>query len=233
MPLHEWAGRTGWAGVHHSWITELLRWIKPRLPAGYRAYIGSAPAVEIGATPAKPDVAVREWRGDEGRRSARRMRRYAAPAPDGEFSVVISAPNWAVYVARLDRLTAAIELVSPRNKDRRDARAVYLNRYMSYLIEGAHLLLVDVHRRPLRFSFADQINRQLKIPQPPLPAPLAVAYRVSEYMDTDFRDVAVWRRPMTPGETLPVMALPLTEEASVPVDLEHTYMRAAADAYRT
>ena len=43
MPLHDWTDRGGWEGVHHLWITELLRWVKPRLPAGYRAYIGSAP----------------------------------------------------------------------------------------------------------------------------------------------------------------------------------------------
>ena len=59
---------------------------------------------------------------------------------------------------RLDRLAAAVELVSPRNKDRPESRAIYLNRYMSYLIEGCTLLLVDVHRRPLRFSFADHMN---------------------------------------------------------------------------
>jgi hypothetical protein len=231
MPLHEWTGRLGWDGVHHSWITELLRWIKPRLPAGYRAYIGAAPTIEIGAAPEKPDVAVREWPGDKASKSVRTASRRRAPAPDAIFSVKLIAPSKALHVVRLGRLTAAVELVSPRNKDRPDARAMYLNRYMSYLIEGAHLLLVDVHRRPLRFSFADQINRQLRIHQPPLPAPLAVAYRVSEFLDADFRDVAVWRRPLTAGEALPVMALPLTEESSVSVDLEQTYMRAAADAY--
>ena len=51
MPLHDWTDGLGWEGVHHLWISELLRWIKPRLPVGYRAYIGSAPTVEIGAAP--------------------------------------------------------------------------------------------------------------------------------------------------------------------------------------
>ena len=43
MALHDWSDRPGWEGMHHLWITELLRWVKPRLPVGYRAYIGSAP----------------------------------------------------------------------------------------------------------------------------------------------------------------------------------------------
>src|SRR6202035_2368587 len=45
MPLHDWTDRPGWDGVHLLWLTELLRWIKPQLPQGYRAYIGSAPTV--------------------------------------------------------------------------------------------------------------------------------------------------------------------------------------------
>jgi len=59
MPLHDWTDQPGWEGVHHLWITELLRWIKPRLPEGYRAYIGSAPTVAIGAPAERPDVSVR------------------------------------------------------------------------------------------------------------------------------------------------------------------------------
>ena len=39
----------GWDGVHQVWIVELLYWIKPRLPAGYRAYIGTTPTFAIGA----------------------------------------------------------------------------------------------------------------------------------------------------------------------------------------
>ena len=49
MPLHDWNDRPGWEGMHHLWITELLRWVKPRLPAGFRAYIGAAPLLAVGA----------------------------------------------------------------------------------------------------------------------------------------------------------------------------------------
>src|SRR5204862_675870 len=61
MPLHDWSDPAGWDGVHSIWIVELLRWIKPRLPEGYRAYIGSTPALAIGAPGEKPDLAVRHW----------------------------------------------------------------------------------------------------------------------------------------------------------------------------
>src|SRR5258707_3331143 len=58
MPLHDWTDRKGWGGLHHTWITEIHRWVKPRLPAPYRAYIGTVPTVAVGAMDGQPDVGV-------------------------------------------------------------------------------------------------------------------------------------------------------------------------------
>lgn len=55
----------GWDGVHLLWIAELLHWIKPRLPSGYRAYIGSVPTIAVGAPTEKPDGSVRQWHREE------------------------------------------------------------------------------------------------------------------------------------------------------------------------
>jgi hypothetical protein len=45
MPLHDWRDERGWDGVHLLWLTHLLDWVQPRLPEGYRAYVGSVPAL--------------------------------------------------------------------------------------------------------------------------------------------------------------------------------------------
>ena len=90
---------------------------------------------------------------------------------------------------------------------------------------------MDVHPRPIGFSFADSIAENLEIEQPSLPPPLAVSYQVGDSYETGARPLAVWRRPLTIGAVLPVMALPLTVDVQIPVDLEQTYTRAAADAY--
>src|SRR5947208_3401681 len=162
MPLHDWTDRSGWDGVHHLWITELLRGIKPQLPEGYRAYIGTAPVVAIGAPPEKPDVGVRQWNEAATERSAASPNGPTAAQrpveePDEEIAVATLEPGKTLYVEMHGRLVAAVELVSPRNKDRPVARDAYLSRYLGYLLEGVHLLLVDVHRRPFGFSFADRI----------------------------------------------------------------------------
>ncbi len=228
MPLHDWANLDGWEGVHDIWLVELLRDVKAKLPAAYRAYIGSTPALSVGAGDEKPDVAVRRWQDE--------VPPAASPegwAPDSEAVALLrSDPQTAVHVLTRGRLVAAIELISPRNKDRPSSREIYLSRCLVYLVQGANLLLVDVHPRPLAFSFADRLAAEAEIPgQPPLPSPLAVTYRVGEEAPSGGRLVAVWRRPLTVGQPLPAMPLPLTVHERITADLEGTYRRAAADAY--
>lgn len=234
MPLHDWTDRSGWEGVHHLWITELLRWVKPRLPAGYRAYIGSLPTVAVGAPAERPDVGVRQWVGEQppaANPAPGQPGEGAAEKPDEEIAVAALDPSTSLYLESRGRLVAAVELVSPRNKDRPVARATYLARYLGYLLEGVHLLLVDVHRRPLTFSFADRIAEELHLVQPSCPPPLAISYRVGEPAATGGRLLAIWRRPLVMGAPLPCMVLPITVNVAVPIDLEQTYTRAAADAY--
>jgi hypothetical protein len=147
------------------------------------------------------------------------------------MAVTALAVDTALLVERGGRLVAAIELVSPRNKDRASAQAAYAAAYTGYLLRGVYLLLVDVHRRPVSFSFADQIARALGLTQPPLPAPHAMGYRVGGPSPQGGRFLALWRRPLAVGELLPLMCLPLSADESVTVDLDGTYCRAAEAAY--
>ncbi len=231
MPLHDWNNPAGWEGVHHLWITELLRWVKPRLPEGYRAYIGSAPVLAVGAPSEKPDVGVRNWSGPQPAAGIPQSAGSPGSEPDEEIAVATLDAMTSLFVETHGHLVAAVELVSPRNKDRPIARETYLSRYVGYLLEGVHLLLVDVHRRPQGFSFADRIAQELQIRQPTCPPPMAVSYRVGEPAASGGRNLAIWRRALSPGVALPDVVLPITLASAITIDLEQTYTRAAADAY--
>jgi hypothetical protein len=222
MPLHDWTDRLGWDGVHQSWNVELLRWIKPRLPEGYRAYLGTIPALTVGAPSQHADVHVRSWLPTLEAATAPAAGAEACGAagpeePDEQIAVIALEPQLAVQVTRDERLVAVVEVISPRNKDQPEARDAYRNRYIGYLLYGVHLLLVDVHRLPLSFSFADALAASLGITQPPCPAPPAISYRVGDPV----------------GASLPTVPLALTADLALPVGLEQTYMAAAADAYLT
>src|SRR5271169_3365893 len=105
MPLHDWTEELGWDGVHQVWIVELLYWIKPRLPAGYRAYIGTTPTFAIGA-PAeeRPDVGVRDWPPGNGPGTHSPQLQTTASAhgdgPDQEIAVAALARQTALLVER-------------------------------------------------------------------------------------------------------------------------------------
>lgn len=235
MPLHDWTDLPGWDGVHQLWLVELLHWIKPRLPDGYRTYIGTSPTFAIDVpVEDRPDVGVRRWSPP--------MENLAESTPETagedpawgqevEMAVATLALDHNLIIERQGILVAVVELVSPRNKDRTSSQRTYSDVYTGYLRKGIHLLLIDVHRRPTAFSFFDRIAHELQFPHSPTPAPFAVTYRVGEPSPNGGRFLAVGRRPLTAGEAMPVLPLALTVHQSVPVDLEQTYARAAEAAY--
>jgi hypothetical protein len=231
MPLHDWTDLPGWEGMHIFWMTEIARALRGSLPPRYRAVIGSSPLVAVGVAPVKPDVVVTH--------SAQQPNGSpTAPAPtafepDVEVAVATLTEDATVLVERDGRLIAAVELISPRNKDRPSAREQYAARYLNYLRGGVHLLLVDVHRRPLEFGFAQLIATELDPALPAPVAPSAVSYRVGAAAAQGGRMLGVWQHALVFGEPIPPMPLPLTPDTLVVVDLEATYSRAAADSYVT
>jgi hypothetical protein len=230
MPLHDWTERPGWEGMHIFWMTEIARALRASLPPGYRAVIGSSPLVAVGVAPVKPDVSVTNGSAhtpDAATPSSARP----APEPDVEVTVATLEEDASVQVEREGRLVAVIELISPRNKDRPTAREQYAGRYLNYLRGGVHLLLVDVHRRPLDFSFARSIAEGLGLTIPSPDAPCAVSYRVGPAAAQGGRVLGVWQQPLPVGGALPSMPLALNPDETVWVDLEPTYSRAAADSY--
>jgi hypothetical protein len=232
MPLHDWKDDRGWDSVHHLWLSQLLDWVQPRLPAGYRAYIGSVPALTVDTPNGRPDLKFRRWN---------RPTTEPEPEPVGTTLTQIEPDREVVTTLQLDPqralhidlhglLIAAIELVSPRNKDRPSSREGYLTRYAGYLHQSVHLLLVDVLPRPAGFSFADALAQELGIDEPACPAPCAVSYRVGEPVP-EGTVVALWQRPLHIGQPLPTIPLALDTHQQVPIDLEHTYHEAARRAY--
>jgi hypothetical protein len=63
-------------------------------------------------------------------------------------------------------------------------------------------------------------------------SPLAISYRLGGPAPLGGQMLAIWQRPLTIHAPLPTMPLPLTLDLAVAVDLEQTYTKAAADAYR-
>ncbi len=233
MPLHDWRDDRGWNSLHIVWQTTMLTQLQERLPAGYRAYIGSVPALTIDAPNGRPDLGVRNWKGPVAEPVADETTTPSEAAESFEHEAVAVFdldPQTALHIDLHGQLIAAVEIVSPRNKDRPDSRERYVGRYFGYLRQNIHLLLIDILPRPVGFSFADAVAANLGLEQPLCPVPFAVSYRVGETVPGG---TLIARRlcPLRVGEPLPAIPLALTVHSSVTVDLEPTYRDAARLVY--
>jgi hypothetical protein len=124
-------------------------------------------------------------------------------------------------------LVAAIELISPGNKDREEARLAFATKCANYLHQGVALVIIDVvtnwhgnlHNETMRLvRAADDLAL-------PATAELyAVAYR--PVLREERPEIDLWFAPCTLGAELPTMPLRLTGDLFVPVEFEAAYQEA-------
>jgi hypothetical protein len=213
-PLSE---RRHWHSFPNSWATYISSQLNALLPEGYFAEANVQYGVEI-------DVAAFE-------EAAASPAAGWTPPPPRE-SVPLALNGAVVEVGIFNRaggptLAAAVELVSPANKDRQAHRDAIVSKCASYLQAGVGLVLVDVvtdrsgdlHRELLtRLGVADVA------PGAPL---YAAAYRPVERGGAATLDV--WYEPVAVGQSLPTLPLWLRGGLCLPVELEATYARTCVE----
>lgn len=176
-------GPRRWEGFHHAWAANIAQHLNREvLPADFFAEseISLGPTLEI-------DVANVEWAEGAGGREA-------AGATTGTAVWAPSKPLLAFPVdfARLDvcevrvyeelggaQLRAAIELVSPANKDRPGSRRTFAAKCAGYLEQAVSVVIVDVVTERTANLHADLLEA-LEVSEAAWESPsqlFAVAYR--------------------------------------------------------
>lgn len=227
--------RRHWESFHGFWAASAAGWLNAgHLPPHYFAemqlHVGSR--VEID-TPTF-------WDGGNGAAGP-------APTPAVGGTATMTAPVWAppapaavlaaVFPDELEvlvfndeggpTLVAALELVSPGNKDRDATRQAFVAKCASYLQQGIGLVMVDVvtnrlanlHDELLLFLGA---NGTAMVPDDV--ALYAAAYRPARRQTGD--EIDVWPTPLALGQPLPTLPLALRGYGCVPLDLEASYTEA-------
>jgi hypothetical protein len=122
------------------------------------------------------------------------------------------------------RLVAVVELVSPRNKDRVEARRGFAAKCAAYLQRGVGVIIVDIVTAR-HANLHNELVRLFDLGEPFLmPAeaqPYAVAYRPVRRGESD--QIDLWPATLAVGGALPTLPLGLRGGRPVPVDLEATY----------
>lgn len=163
-------------------------------------------------------------RGTFGRR--RTPSKGLSVEPD--VAIVISAQD--LYEVRVrdtgnyNRLVAAVELVSPRNKDGFDAQRNFVAKCLSYLREQICVVLVDVVTSRTANLHAELIRDLGTLHEvPPMDAGALYATVYCNATSGSRWQLDVWSYELTVGSVMPTVPLWIAHATSVPIDLEATF----------
>jgi hypothetical protein len=220
------SGARHWESFHGAWAFEMMATLnRSVLPAGYFAEaqvtLGSRLEVDVASFAEAAG-------GPEQQRNGGGVAVQAWAPPKTALVMPTSFPDdIEVQVFRSDAgasLVAAVELVSPRNKDRPDARRGFAAKCAAYLQRRVGLVVIDVVTERLA-NLHDELVALLGQPEQfllPAEALLyAVAYRPSRQDTGD--QIEIWPYPLAVGEVLPTVPLALRGGPTLPLDLEATY----------
>jgi hypothetical protein len=223
-----------WEAFHAAWAVQISRFLNRRvLPQGYFAeaqtHVGR---VEIDVSAFEGDAPGRTGPTDGNGGGV--MLATWAPPTSALTAPVIFPDEIEVRVFETSAgltLAAAIEFVSPGNKDRRAERRAFAAKCASYLSAGVGLVIVDVVTNRLANLHDDLIEllEQADTFRFPSDTPLyATAYRPLRGKEDD--RIEMWLNSLAVGQPLPTLPLALRGGVTVPVDLEGTYTEVCADS---
>ncbi len=215
-----------WESFHARWANsiadDLQRILPPRYVSEIQIHLGSRVEADVAEFehPLKPEEGSPNGPGGVG------LQTWAPPAPP--LTMPAAFPDEIEVQVRdmLDdaRLVAVVELVSPGNKDRDDARHGFAGKCAAYLQRGVGLIVADIvtsrqanlHNELIRLLGTDET---FLLPEDAYL--YAVAYRPARRGEEN--QIDLWPVPLAVGGTLPLLPLALRGTGPVPVDLEKTY----------
>ncbi len=219
--------RRHWEGFHSAWANTIVRHLARQLPP--RCYV--EPHIHLGIQ-VEADIANFESETAETREGGTSngiaMAVAAPPQPPQTFAIDFPAQD--LFEVRVydeesgSRLVAVIELVSPGNKDRPEARHAFTIKCASYLQERVALIVVDIVTNRQADMYAQLLELLLLTDADRGAGEMhlhTAAYRTTKENDSWRMDV--WPERLTVGAVLPAMPLFLASNYSLMVDLEAAY----------
>ncbi len=221
-----------WEGFHATWPVMMVALLRGKLPRRYfaepRIHSGSSAEIDV-ATFEKEDedvLAAGAGNGNGGTATATAV--WAPPQPT--LAVVTDLPAQDVYEVlvydekRRSRLVAAVELVSPANKDRPEHRRAFVAKCAGLLQERVSVVIVDVVTTRTQNLYVELLtlighSGPGLSPEPPLL--YAAACRLTKR--TDEWLLETWTQSLALGRPLPTMPLWLADNLALRLELEESY----------
>ncbi|HKI34835.1 MAG TPA: DUF4058 family protein [Gemmataceae bacterium] len=223
--------RNPWESFHSFWASSIGAYLNRILPRRYLAVIQThlGPQVEADVAEFERSPDAEDEQSPNGPGGGVAIHTYAPPI------ATMVAP--AVYPDDLEvqvrderddaRLVAVIELVSPRNKDRPDARRAFAAKCAAYLQRGIGIVTADTvttRQANMHNELVTLMQWEDRLQMPDEVWLAAMAYRPARRGGAN--EIDIWPVPLTIGGPLPVLPLALLGTRAVPLDLEETYTEA-------
>lgn len=240
MPLHDHFrppldDMRHWEGFHAAWPVMIVAALRRKLPRRYfaepRIHSGRSAEIDVATfeKEAETHSSVGEGNGNGGVATAV----WAPPQPT--FAIAADLPAQDVYEVqvydekRRSRLVAAVEIVSPANKDRPEHRRIFAAKCAALLRERVSVVIVDVVTLRAPNLYGELLNLigksdPLLSPEPPLfyTAACRMTKRGDEWM------LESWAQTLEIGRSLPTVPLWLADNLAVPLELEESYEQSCA-----
>jgi hypothetical protein len=216
-----------WESFHSAWANAIVGWLNQNvLSENYRAI----PQVHVGAR-VEIDAATFRLREEHTAPSSGTATAVWSP-PQAKLAAAVDFGDTDTFEVQVReetrrRLVAAVELVSPANKDRPTHRRDFAIKCASYLRQHVSVIIVDVVTER-RDNLHGELMQLLELPSELLEAgafPLyAVAYRLK--FEEEKQRLELWPEELRVGTPLPTFPLWISEDEAVPLDLEASYAAA-------
>jgi hypothetical protein len=220
-----------WRSFHGAWAAAMARLLNQGvLPSGYYA----VPLVNRDG-PIEIDVAaLREQGASVPADGSDAPRTWTPPAPGLAVAVELPATDEVEVQVFADdgdpRLAAAVELLSPRNKDRPQARQAFAVKCVGYLQQGSSVVVVDTvttRRADLNAAILSLLGVDASAAAP-LSSLSAASYRAIG-LEEETQQLLLWPAALALGQPLPTLPLWIASDFSVPLDLEASYQTTCTD----
>jgi Protein of unknown function (DUF4058) len=223
--------RSSWEGFHGGWPMRIVEELAPRLPDGFvaepRVHLGSYYEINV-CTFEQNEEGEADFGYERESNVGIATAPQAAPAPtltlDTEFPDLYAYEVLIFDLEHDRRLVAAVEIVSPANKDRPESRRLFVAKCFNLLRQDVCLSIVDlvtIRQFNLYAELLALLGRRdpaFSAPVPPLYAVTCRKRKVGPQTKLD-----TWSHPMAVGQPLPSLPVWLSETQSVALDLEPSY----------
>lgn len=229
---------TSWEGLHAQWPAWIVSRLNKILPSRYvaapRVRLGASFEIDVAAVEKDKSASYAAATSPEGARGAVAAVCWSPPEPT--LDLATDLPEQDEYEVRVydtrrhRRLVAAIELVSPANKDRPETRLAFATKCAALLREGISVGIVDIVTTRQFNLYADVLEllgQAGAASGATVPFLYAVASRWQHAGNAG--RLRIWDYPLTVGEPLPTLPLLLDDDLTIPVELEQSYEQTCDD----